>query len=77
MALDGECKICPGRSRHWDSLSSDGCAFDRYGKKKIERVFRDQEELPIGSDLADNIKQALAESEFLIIICSPRTPEFY
>ena len=25
------------------------------GKKKIERVFRDQEELPIGSDLNDNI----------------------
>lgn len=45
------------------------------GKKKIERVFRDQEELPIGSDLGDNIRAALAESEYLIVICSPRTPE--
>lgn len=47
------------------------------GKKKIERVFRDQEELPIGSDLADNIRQALSDSEYLIVICSPRTPESF
>lgn len=50
---------------------------EKTGKKSIKRVFRDQEELPIGSDLEDNIKQALAESEFLIVICSPRTPESY
>ncbi len=47
------------------------------GKKKIERVFRDQEELPIGSNLSDNISDALRESEFLVVICSPRTPESY
>ncbi len=47
------------------------------GKKNIKRVFRDQEELPIGSDLGDNIEGALAQSEFLIVICSPRTPESY
>lgn len=45
------------------------------GKKNIKRVFRDQEELPIGSDLDDNISAALADSEYLIVICSPRTPE--
>lgn len=49
----------------------------RSGKKNIKRVFRDQEELPIGSDLGDNIETALAESEFLLVICSPRTPESY
>ena len=48
---------------------------ERYGKRRIERVFRDQEELPIGSDLDDNITAALQESEFLIVVCSPRTPE--
>ncbi|MBR5421635.1 MAG: toll/interleukin-1 receptor domain-containing protein [Lachnospiraceae bacterium] len=47
----------------------------KYGKKRIERVFRDQEELPIGSDLDDNITEALKESEYLIVVCSPRTPE--
>ena len=45
------------------------------GKKSIKRVFRDQDELPIGSDLGDNIVEALKESEYLIVICSPRTPE--
>lgn len=49
----------------------------KIGKKKINRVFRDQEELPIGSDLDDNISGALAESEYLIVICSPRTPGSY
>lgn len=47
------------------------------GKKKIQRVFRDQEELPIGSDLNDNIASALRESEYLIVICSPETPSSY
>ncbi|MBP5489203.1 MAG: toll/interleukin-1 receptor domain-containing protein [Lachnospiraceae bacterium] len=47
------------------------------GKKKIERVFRDQEELPIGSDLNENIANALRESEYLIVICSPETPGSY
>ena len=45
------------------------------GRKKINRVFRDQEELPIGSDLGTNIELALSESEFLIVICSPATKE--
>lgn len=47
------------------------------GKKNIKRIFRDQEELPIGSDLGNNIQNALAESEYLIVICSPRTPDSY
>lgn len=45
------------------------------GKKKIERVFRDQEELPLASNLGDPIKEALAGSEWLIVICSPRLKE--
>ena len=50
---------------------------NKVGKKKMGRVFRDQEELPIGSDLDDNISGALQGSEYLIVICSPRTPESY
>lgn len=45
------------------------------GKKKIERVFRDQEELPIGSNLTEEISAALEESEYLIVVCSHYTPE--
>ncbi|MBP5383883.1 MAG: toll/interleukin-1 receptor domain-containing protein [Lachnospiraceae bacterium] len=54
-----------------------GAVRHKTGKKKMGRVFRDQEELPIGSDLDDNISLALKESEYLIVICSPRTPESY
>ena len=43
-------------------------------KKKIERVFRDRDELPLATNLADPITEALTNSEFLIVICSPRTP---
>lgn len=54
-----------------------GAVQKKTGKKKMGRVFRDQEELPIGSDLDDNISGALKESKYLIVICSPRTPESY
>ncbi len=39
------------------------------------RVFRDETELSAGSDLDANIKDALKESRFLIVVCSPRTNE--
>ena len=42
------------------------------GISKMGRVFRDQEELPLSSDLGDDIHQALDDSEWLICICSPR-----
>lgn len=54
-----------------------GAVKKKTGKKKIQRVFRDEEELPIGSDLNDNISGALAQSEYLIVICSPHTPDSY
>jgi len=47
------------------------------GKKKISRVFRDQEELPIGADLTEKISSAIKESEYLIAVCSKDTPESY
>jgi len=44
-------------------------------KRKIERVFRDRDELPITNNLADPITNALQNSEFLLVICSPRLRE--
>ncbi len=35
-------------------------------------VFRDEEELPADADLTRNIRQALENSEVLVVICSPR-----
>ncbi|MBP5774599.1 MAG: toll/interleukin-1 receptor domain-containing protein [Clostridiales bacterium] len=45
------------------------------GKKRFNRVFRDVEELPISSNLTEDIEEALRVSEYLIVICSFRTSE--
>jgi WD40 repeat protein len=41
-------------------------------KRRIERVFRDAEELAAG-DLPTAIQSALEQSEYLVVICSPRS----
>ena len=43
----------------------------KYGKKRFERIFRDQAELEITYDLALEIDEALRNSDFLIVVCSP------
>lgn len=45
------------------------------GEKKLGLVFRDQDELPIANNLSENIRIALDHSEYLIVVCSPDTPE--
>ena len=45
------------------------------GKTKITRIFRDVDELPLADNLSDPINAALANSEFLICVCTPRYPE--
>ena len=43
--------------------------------RTIKRVFRDQDELPLSSNLEDPIIEALNDSKYLIVICSPRLKE--
>ena len=45
------------------------------GVKRIERIFRDKDELPITSDLTETISNALEKADYLIVICSPNTKE--
>ncbi|MCM1187857.1 MAG: toll/interleukin-1 receptor domain-containing protein [bacterium] len=45
------------------------------GKEKIRRVFRDEEELGVASDLFGEIEENLKQSEFLLVVCSPRVVE--
>ena len=47
--------------------------FNKEGKKTTFRVFRDREELA-ARDLSSSIEEALAESRYLIVLCSKRTP---
>ena len=48
---------------------------EKTGIKKIDRVFRDQEELPITMDINEDIGSAIRNADFLILICSPRTQQ--
>ena len=50
-------------------------AKKKTGRTKIERVFRDKDELPLTNNLEDPIMRALQNSEYLIVICSPRLRE--
>lgn len=43
--------------------------------RRIERVFRDEEELPASDNLSSEIESALSQSRCLIVVCSPRTPQ--
>ncbi|MBR0477605.1 MAG: toll/interleukin-1 receptor domain-containing protein [Solobacterium sp.] len=43
--------------------------------ERIERVFRDKDELPLTSNLSDDIETALRQSDYLIVICSEHTAE--
>ena len=46
----------------------------RTGRKKLNRCFRDQDEMPLADDLGASIKKALNESEWLVVICTPDLP---
>jgi WD40 repeat protein len=42
---------------------------------RVFPIFRDREELPVSADLGSNINEALQESRYLIVICSPRSAQ--
>lgn len=44
-------------------------------RTSLGRCFRDADELPAGASLSDEIRSALSNSHFLIVVCSPNTPE--
>ena len=45
------------------------------GNKRLGKVFRDEEELPVSSNLSQSIETALDHSKFLIVICTPNLPK--
>ena len=42
---------------------------------RINRIFRDQDELSLADSLSEEIDEALQDSEYLIALCSPRYKE--
>ena len=63
--------------RRLEAFRLPGNLRKKYPKErwKIERVFRDQDELPLSDNLSDQIEQALANADYLIVICSPEVLE--
>ena len=57
-------KIAAEIQRRLERFSVPRSLRKKTGKQKIGRIFRDKEELPITSDLNDDITEALANSDF-------------
>ena len=49
--------------------------FRKDGGRHPGRVFRDEDELPLSTDLGESIRTALENSEFLIAVCTPEYPK--
>ena len=73
--LDSE--IASGLHKRLEAFSLPGNLRKKFPKEmhKIRRVFRDTEELPLADNLSDPIDQALRNSDWLIVICTPRLKE--
>ncbi|MFA6962858.1 MAG: TIR domain-containing protein [Opitutaceae bacterium] len=41
--------------------------------RRLFPIFRDRDELPTSADLGNNIAESLAQSRYLVVICSPRS----
>ena len=43
--------------------------------KRLFPIFRDREELRVSADLGTNINEALRQSRYLIVVCSPHAAQ--
>ena len=50
-------------------------ALRKDGRKHLGLVFRDRDELPLSNNLTEDLYEALDNSEFLIVVCTPDTPQ--
>ena len=73
--LDSE--IASGIHKRLESFSLPKNLRKQFPKEmhRIKRVFRDTEELPLADNLSDPIDEALRNSDWLIVICTPRLKE--
>ncbi|MBQ7199980.1 MAG: toll/interleukin-1 receptor domain-containing protein [Eubacterium sp.] len=71
--IDRDSYVAKSIHKKLESFKLPGSVRKKTGSEKtaITRVFRDEEELPLSSDLSEPINQALINSEFLICVCTP------
>ena len=50
-------------------------ALRKEGQKHLGKVFRDRDELSLDSDLTQRLRDALDASDYLIVVCTPDTPD--
>ncbi len=43
------------------------------GSRRLRPIFRDREGFSVAADLSDSVRHALAQSRFLIVVCSPNS----
>ena len=72
-SLDREIAVKLQRYIEWYTVPRE--YRDRTNGKRLGLVFRDEDELPLSSNLTESILQALDRSEYLIVICSPELPQ--
>lgn len=52
-------------------IASQTSSSDQNSKFKLRPIFRDEDELVVSANLNDSLVEAIQQSEFLIVICSP------
>ncbi|MCR5281767.1 MAG: TIR domain-containing protein [Lachnospiraceae bacterium] len=68
-------KVAEAVHRGLERFHIPGKIQKKTGIKRINRIFRDKDELPITNDLSDTIAKALEDSDYLIVICSTNTKQ--
>ena len=68
-------KVAEAVHRGLERFHIPGKIRKKTGINRINRIFRDKDELPITNDLSDTIAKALEDSDYLIVICSTNTKQ--
>ena len=68
-------KVASEVQRQLERFNIPGSIRKSTGIKRIDRIFRDKEELTLTSDLNETIEYALQNSDYLIVICSHSTKQ--
>ncbi|MCR5147801.1 MAG: toll/interleukin-1 receptor domain-containing protein [Eubacterium sp.] len=72
---EADIKVAEAIERDLEQFHVPAKIRQKTGKKRINRIFRDKDELPITSDLTSEIYNALEDADYLIVICSVNTRE--
>ena len=70
---EADIKVAEAIEKGLERFHIPGKIRKKTGYKRIQRIFRDKDELTLTSDLTSNIIDALNNADYLIVICSTNT----